>query len=428
MSTRFAGLRRTAWTAAGQATWAAGQVVIPLMLSHQGQQRTVGVYSLGLGVFAILTLVLGFNLWLAIATDREHRIAAAPALALRLIACSLALPVAVAAMWRMAAGADELLLSSILVTQRVGDQLSEVVIGYYARDGRHNRIARSFFVRGAAAIAAAVGGWAVGAPLVTIALVMLAAVIAASMLADVVPLVRGDGRREKRTPAERLSMLGIIKLTGTISAYPALDSLHVNSFRFVLAIFVNPLLFGLIAIAQLIYVPFQLLASALAFTFIEEARRSHDAGSYAVLARQVRAALGNGALIGGCYVAVSLLMPDVGLRFLFANEAENARSALLVATIALALQPATGFLSQCVVTGFERRTYILAPIVGLAIVWGSAGLFWLMPAARRGGMRTAVMVGIVFAASFALRSLVSLAALRRIIGRLRRFEGAGAVE
>lgn len=409
---RFGSLGSAAANAAGQGIWAAGQMAVLIFLSHQGLQRLVGVFSLGLGVFAVATLFLGLNLRVAISTDREDAIGFRTALQARLLACLVAWPLAVATMAFVGAPQHELIAAALLVGARIPDQLSDVIAGFYVRDDRQRRISRSFMMRGSFAIAAVAVTWGLGATLPTLGLLALLAAVGATLVSDIVP----ERRRHVGKPAKPLRDL--IGRTWSISPYPALDSLHVNSLRFALAMVTGPAFYGLVAIAQVLYSPFQVVMTAFGFGYLVEAKRAHDDGGARALKRHVRKGLLIGGSIGLGFVLTCLFLPDFLARLLFADMAAQSADPLLVAAIAIGLSPLCGFLSLCIITGSDRTSYLSAPLVGLAIVWAIMPLLLLVNLPQRAtASEAALIVACLFALSYVARLIVSLRALRATIGR-----------
>jgi hypothetical protein len=69
---------------AGLGLWAASQMLLAVTLASVVSLDLVGVFYLGLTVFSLLMIALGLNLRVAIAVDEGNRIAALPALVIRL--------------------------------------------------------------------------------------------------------------------------------------------------------------------------------------------------------------------------------------------------------------------------------------------------------------------------------------------------------
>ena len=412
MRGRIAPVLWAAGNAAGQAVWAAGQMAVLILLSHLGLQRLIGIYAVGLGVFAVATLFLGFNLRVAVSTDREQAIGFGAAISARTIACLVALPLAIGSMALMQPSPEELLVASLLVAARLPDQLSDVIIGFYLRGSRRAPISRSFLVRGLVALAVVGLAWWLGWSVGFLAVAMVVSVSIAAVAVDVVPeWLRQDGR------AGGSSIRQLLRETWAISPYPALDSLHLNSLRFALVMVTGPAFTGLVAIAQVLFTPFQIAMNALGFGYLESARRAHDSGGGASLQRHVRLGLLLGALLGAGFVATCLFLPDPLVRLLFADKAGDAEGPLIVAAVAIGLSPLCGFLSLCVVTGGNRASYLAAPLAGLAAVWIGTPLLLLSgfvePAI--GPYEAALAVAWLFAGSYVVRLALSLRALRATV-------------
>jgi len=407
---RLSSLGAAAGNAAGQAIWAAGQMAVLIFLSHRGMQHLIGVYAFAIGVFAVATLVLGLNLRVAISTDRDKAIGYSAALRARSIACAVALPLAVVAMAATGATSAELAAATLLVAGRVPDQLSDVVIGFYLRDNRQRQIGRSFLLRGAAAIGAVAVAWVLSWSVLTMASVTLLSTSVAALAHDLLP----GSSRYREEGGNALAV--VVRSTWAISPYPALDALHVNSLRFTLVATTGPAFYGLVAIAQLLYAPFQILMNAFGFGYLRSARRVHESGDQRLLRRHILLGLVLGSAIGGGFVLTCLLLPEIVARLLFADMAAEAAGPLRVAAVALGLAPLCGFLSQCIVTGTDRRTYLSAPIAGIVLVWAGT-LFVLFSGGKSGdgNYSEAMMIALFFAASFLLRVLLSLGALQRIV-------------
>lgn len=396
----------------GQAVWAAGQMAVLIFLSHEGLQELVGVYAVGMGVFAVATMLLGLDLRVAVSTDRKDAIGFRTAIMARAIACAIALPAAAVSMALMTPGRGEFIVATVLVAARVADQLSDVVVGFYVRDSIRNAIARSFLFRGLAVLGAVCLAWILGWSVTAMAWTALAAVILASLAADLIP----EARARACSPSGH-SLSHLIRSTWKTSPYPALDTLHVNSLRFALVIVTGPAFYGLVALAQVIYTPFQIFMSAVGYGYLADARTAHDKGGGELLKRQVRNGLLLGGFIGGSFIASCLFLPQIFVDLLFADAAAAAGGALIVTAIGLGLSPLCGFLSLCVVTGSNRASYLGAPIFGLLMVWVGTGLLLLIRAggATLGTYEAALIIASIFAISFAARTALSLRALASVI-------------
>ena len=83
-----------------------------------------------------------------------------------------------------------------------------------------------------------------------------------------------------------------------------------------------------------------------------------------------------------------------------------------MAAVALGIAPLCGFLSLSVVMGADRRSYLAGPIIGIALVWlGTAAVLFSGSDRPTGNYAIGLIVAVIFAASFALRALLSLRAL-----------------
>ena len=199
-----------------------------ILLSHLGLQRLIGIVSLGLGIFAVVTLFLGLNLRVAAVTDRDDFIGYAVALRARLFACIVAMALAVGGMALAGATSAELLAVSLLVSARIPDQISDAATGFYLRDGRQSRLSGSFLVRGIATLGVVALAWVWGWSVLALGAGMLVAATIATIGYDLLP------ERGRHAGGPRHSIIALIRSTWRISPYPALDLLHVNSLRFAL--------------------------------------------------------------------------------------------------------------------------------------------------------------------------------------------------
>jgi O-antigen/teichoic acid export membrane protein len=397
-------LFRLGATIGGQVVWALAQAAIVLVLSHRGDHALIGIYTFGLAVFAPLCLVGSLNLRTTIALGQEASIAPRQALILRTVVVAAALAITLVVLAVASGSFTQWLATSLLVGIRAIDQLSDVTTGFFQRDNRQDLIARSFAIRGAAnmvpflalfllardpAVAAA------GALLVTFGL---------TFWHDLAPmLVAGDGSNE----VNWRGVLQLARRSALIAPYPVLDNLHFNSFRYAMFLGSSREFMGMIGVAQTLFVPFQILTAAMNLHYLPKVARLAEMSKARELQRQLIYGVVVGLLITGSFLLAACAMPKFAARLLFANHILEGVAAVKFVAIAMMPVAAVGFAASCQIARGRKRSYALAPLIGLA----TFGCLLLAPETRASHAITiaflvSYVVRLTFTAYFAVKTHV----------------------
>lgn len=399
-------------TVVGQAVWAAAQAAIVIVLSSRGEHALIGVYTLGLAVFAPLCLLGSLNLRTSVALGRDNMVfAPRQALALRAGVVIVALLVTLAVLTAAAGGFAQWLIAATLISIRAVDQISDVSTGFYQRNDRQDLIARSFFIRGATNFLPFVATVVLTGDVLLATLLALAATLVAALAHDALPMLRKGGAVAGRLWQE---IRDIARRSAWVAFYPVLDNLHFNSFRYAMFLATSAEFMGLVGVAQTLFVPFQLVVTALGFQFLPQALRLHhgdlkDGGSRENA--HLWKGVGLGFAVTVSFAVLVWLMPSSLIGWIFQEGAQEARPALMVVAIAMLPVAATGFVALSLIAREERRLYVLAPTVALVVFWISAVVAWTvsLPTLQRPHSMTAsLIVAILFAVSTLLRLAIGL--------------------
>ena len=369
-------MRSTTFILIGQAIWAIAQALIVVVVSRTGGLNLVGLLVLGLGIFSPACLLMGLNLRALIAIDNTGSIDIINAIRVRFLSITIALVFTGAVLWMIGDGVwDDWLVIILLVASRASDQSADIAIGYYQRTNRPFRIGLSFSLRGVASILPFAITIYLTGNLVTSAIVNLAAMVFVHLLIDIVPIWRSAQRSHIGGLRSFLGNLGM----GLASApFPLLDSLFVNSLRYAVAILLSKEILGLVGIAQTLYAPFQLMFSAIGFSFLPRMRALVTGGS---LEEQLRhLAKGVGLVIAGglVFLIAAAVVPAHWLFLVFHADGEALKIVLITVALAVLPQPVAGFISLTRLARNEAAIMSISVGVSLCILAIGLWAFWLV--------------------------------------------------
>lgn len=398
----------------GLGLWAASQMLLALTLASVVSLELVGVFYLGLTVFSLLMVALGLNLRVAIAVDREGRIAPAPALAIRLATSLAVYAAALVAMKLYAHDGHSFMLAACLIGARIADQMVDIFYGFHQKSGRTLLVSLSFAFRGLLTILLCLALWLPVAGLAE-------TIVAGSLLYLVLSLLFEVIWFRREPAADGSNGIGAVLRNEHVQAfslYPVFDTLHFSSFRLAVAPVFDARTFGLYALAMNAFSAAQVVISALGLTSLSRLKNGvHDAA-----ADPTRAALREALLLGGACVAFFALC-SAGFAVFAVIEMAEPRGLIqfLVGNFAaLLLLPVTGFLAQNALFFGDRAAYWRAPLAGsLAFALGAAVLAAIGSALAPPPMAIYALLCLAFLASSAVRIAVSV----RHFGVLRPVEG-----
>ena len=400
-------MRGTLSIVTGQAIWAVAQASIVLFLAHRGAFSVIGAYVLGLSILTPLCLLGGLNLRVLVALDGENAICARAAILLRAAITLLALAMTGGILLIVTPERSDAISALFLVATRIGDQLSDVANGYQQKNGNHDAIGRSFLIRGAALILPFLVIFAVNMSMPSLDIMLVLGLgcaittLLASLIVDIWPL----WRRSNALHSTWLDIGVLLRNARHIAGYPLLDSLHMNSFRYAIFLTSSAEYLGLIGVAQTLYVPFQLLGTALGYPFLSRLRETITTKP-ADFWRLTWQGIGMGLAIGGVFLICGVIVPEAILSTIFSGHGASLKPALMLVGIAMLPMLACGFAAQSLAAQRVQMAYILAPTAGFLLFWCAIAIAFVM---------SPTSWPVLIAALFFLSGVIRLAIAIRVI-------------
>lgn len=392
---------------AGLGLWAASQMLLTITLAGALSLTLVGVFALGLTVFSLLMVACGLNLRLAIAVDRENRIAVFPALAIRLGTALVAYVIALVVMGSYAPDRETFVLAAILLGARISDQVADVFYGFQQKLDRTLFLSSSFFLRGLATCLFCLCLFLWRAEPLAVIVAGTAAYTVGSLLLEAT-WFRGDWRQSHGIPLG-VSVREVLRHDNvrSFSTFPMFDAAHFSAFRLAVAPVLDTRAFGLFALAMNAFSATQVLVTALGLTSLARLKagtREHGAAPVGVMLRDA-------VLFGGaCLAFFALCSLAFGVAgHVMAGEAWTLDLFLLGNFAALCLLPFTGFIAQGSVFYGDRAGYWQAPLAGSLVFAGAAAMLIVLARVQHWPQMTSYLAlcGALFASSL-LRLGVSL--------------------
>lgn len=336
----------------GQAIWAGSQALITIALARNGFMELLGLYYLGLGVFAPACLLVGLNLRNLIAVDADRQISILPALLIRFMAASFAVLPTGAALF-LFADTQNATVALILVAGRAADQIAELAVGFYQRENLHPKIGRSAMWRGMAAALPLVLVLYFSQSILIASLVSTLFTFVALWVVDIRELRRRAAQDDRQTIRQTLALL-----SGTFQSapYPLLDSLFSNLLRYSVALFLPAQTLGLIAVAQTLYAPLQLVISSLGYTFLTRARTISITLGQAHLKRHMLRGFYYSGALSSAFLGFSILVPDGWLGTLFSTDPTQTKRTVQLVSLSMFFLPFCGFAA---LTAYSQNKYLI---------------------------------------------------------------------
>ncbi|TIS80412.1 MAG: hypothetical protein E5W94_01205 [Mesorhizobium sp.] len=402
-------LKKTIVNLMGQAVWAASQAICILVLSHHDMASTIGVYTLGLSIFAPLCLLFGLNLRVVMSLESVDGTVANDALTLRLAGVLFSYALTALVIFSLSDPASsEKWIALALIAGRIGDQVSDLIVGIYQRDNRQERIAISFASRGVAGMLPFLGVIYLGGSFIQAATLSSACVIATSILLDVYMSMQPCLARHIIGRPSFARVRRLIMDNFWVGMFPALDSVHTNCFRFGIFLTSSAQIMGFVGAAQTLFVPFQMMATAVGFIYLPEAIKVHRGGNKSAYTLNIFKGISVGLAIGLAFFLFSVSINDRMLTLVFGNASVEMRTGLYWTAVAMILVHSSGFIGLSVVARGATRVYTAAPVVGIfAFVVLLAPEYLLDVESPNIGMAVAIS----FAGSVLARLVFSLAYL-----------------
>lgn len=398
-------------TVGGQAVWAMAQAAIVVVLSSRGQQALIGVYVFGLAVFAPLCLVGSLNLRTSIALGRHAAFASVrQALLLRAAVVVVALAVTLAVLAVAAHSLQYWICSALLIGIRAVDNISEVMIGFYQRDDRQALIARSFFLRGAANILPFLAVFLASGDHIAAIAVTLATTLGIVLWHDVLPALRGKEGSNQET-ASWFGIWNVARRSAGVAPFPVLDNLHFNSFRFAMFLGTSPEFMGLVGVAQTLFVPFQLVATAIGFGYLHQASRVYREAAPTEILRHMLFGVGLGFAVTFGFLVFASVLPSSLTSLIFGDKAMEAAPVLKLVALAMLPIVATGYAAMSLVASDGRGMYNLAPAIAIVFFWICFGIVYANGAMGFDFMKTfsvETLIAVIFFGSSLLRLILTL--------------------
>lgn len=391
----------------GQAIWAVAQALVVVALARFAGLETVGLFMLALAVFAPICLITGLNLRALLAVDEAKTIDIR--IALRIRACSIltALMITGGIMALATEGfSQQWLAILLLVATRAGDQSADVAAGWYQRSNRHARIGGSFAARGAFSLVPFLIVLWLGGDLILAAALMLTSTLVAHALIDLRPMLSTAPRHPAMTLRTFIQKMG----SGIASApYPLLDSIHANSLRYSVAGILDTTTLGLVGIAQTLFVPIQLMLSAIGFNFLTRARQLVVAGDRAGQMRHLLGGMLCALIVGSTFLSAAAIVPADWLGHLFATEGAALKLILIIVAVANLPLPLSSFVGHTLTALRMFRVQMISVLLALAIQ--GLIIFALVAFYREISI---IEVASVFFSTYVFRVIISMYILKRM--------------
>lgn len=346
-----------------QMAWAASQALIIFILANVDELKLAGLTILGLGIYAPLGLLLGFNLRNRVAVDVNEGFEKRSVLAFRLTMSAAALVVAGVCIFLYAETLSAAITALFIVATRLADQVSDAATGFYQRDDELWKIARSLWVRAIAQLVPFSLCLIVGLDVVVAAAVAGLLCIFSVLATDGNVLFKKGGRRRSAT-----SWQGLIAVKGKgIGSifFPFLDSVYANLLRYSAAVLLTAESVGRIGVAQTLYSPMAMFVTAIGYSHLAGSARAVRNGDSVALVRLFMRAAGIG--VASLLVALVVLyyMPGSFYELIGLIPVSAGRDVTLMVFFAFAPLVANGFACQTLLAAGSFRHYSINPIIGL---------------------------------------------------------------
>lgn len=396
---------RIATIVVGQGVWAAGQAITALFLVRFGSVEQLGLYSLGLSIYAPACLALGFNLRVLVAIDNDNQLSFVQALRFRFASVAVALLPAIVIMFTIGTEKDAV-IASLLLLGRMADQVADLTSGFHQRHGNHESIGASWAARGIATSLPLLLSLAFKDSLPIAAALSSICALLSLWLTDIKALRKHPSTQNKDT------LRGFLRFLGThihSAPYPFIDSLFYNSLRYSIGICISTEALGFLAVAQIIYTPVQLLISAIGYTFLTDARAAAAAANTQALSRLFFSGLALALLLSTSFFIITLLVPGHIPALLFGANLDGIKVWLVFLAIAVYPLP---FVSFCTMISFSIEKTKLptkALLISLSLFVSLLCVTWLL---TNGVTNSQIMIA--FATAGSVRLLVTVYNLKEI--------------
>ncbi|ABA81569.1 hypothetical protein GQF56_21700 [Rhodobacter sphaeroides] len=385
----------------GQIVWAASQAAVLLATAHTSSYEIIGSFSVGLSIFAPLCLLTGLNLRVAMAVSDPPKISPSTALLLRSTTTLACFILAGAITYLVSASSETGRSAILLLALRSFDQISDVSVGYFQQRNQRSNVGRSFLVRGLGNLAPFLVAFELGFSLDGALVISLLSTVLVVAYFDILPVTRTSVRSVGHN---RNCIRSLIRSTWSISAlHPVLDSLQANMLRYLCLMAASTHFMGVLALAQMMFVPFQLIVTATGYITLENSRKARQAGDKSGLKRYLFRSASFG-LVASVLTALTIQsLPSQILDLVFHAEPDAVRESILMVGLAILFWASCGYLSQGLIVSDQHTRYFLAPLIGI----GSSVLFFAV--AREAPIDFSLwMIGACVCAGYLVRLIFSV--------------------
>lgn len=334
------------------------------VLARNESLHLVGLVMLGLSVYAPISLLTGFNLRNRVAVDAEEIYQKSEVFALRLLTSTAALFLTGFLIFFYTDDVRSALVAFFFVATRLSDQLADVSVGFYQRDGELERIAKSLFFRSLSQVLPFIVVYSVDID------VLWASVVAAILSLMTVMYIDGGlkgGMFASVSGVTKPLFVGGVKASLQASVFPFLDSVYVNSLRYAAALFLTADSVGRIGVAQTLYAPLAMFITALGYGHLSRSSSAAKSQDWGLLLKLLIKASVIGMSVVLVATVVLYIIPDGFYSLVGLKPESMGRDAAVFVFLGLAPLAANGFACQTLLSAKLGREYSLNPMVGIFV-------------------------------------------------------------
>ncbi len=352
----------------GQALWAVSQALMIIIISKKLSIELVGYLILGLGIYAPLCLAGGLNLRTLIAIDVKHELNLRDAFRLRAAAATFSFAIVATIFWLLTDSSLDLVILLCLTGTRIADQICDIAAGHYQRINNHSKIGISFGFRGVFTLLPFIGLLLFDWHVVIASALSFFGVLIITIILDVMPNLRNLGQ-SKKLDSGIVDLFKKFGKSNWSAPFPFLDSLHANSLRYAIYIFLTSEILGSIGVAQTFYAPVQLLISSIGYIYLSKSHLILSRGSISEMRGHILTGFIYGVFPVIGFATISAVMPNFLIGAAFPNTYLDPKYALLLIALAMSPLGIVGFTSQILVVSKKNKSYSISPLIGLIVFW-----------------------------------------------------------
>jgi O-antigen/teichoic acid export membrane protein len=397
-----------AWTAVGNAVYAASLWGLLSVLAKLGSAEMVGEYVLALAVTAPVVMFMNLQLRAVQATDAEGEYSFADYLGLRIITASLAWVVIAAIALAMGHQGDTLLVILAVGLAKSIESVSDAFYGLLQQHERMDRVARSFMIRGplslvVLATAVHLTGrvfWGALGLAITWAAILLGYDVASGRLilrnarqVDHSTQDQAGGRALVRPRWQKRTLARLAWLALPLGFASMLVSLNANVPRYAVERFLGRRELGIFAAMVYLKTVGDLVVTALGRSASPRLARYYARGEGAAFGQLLLKLVAAGAALGAAAVVVAMVAGRQVLTLVYQPEFASHADVLVWLMGAAAIHYVSSFLAY----GMTSARYLAVQFPLLVATAGTTALacLWLVPSL---GLRGAAMALVLSAA------------------------------